>query len=530
MSRIVRPDAVSFARNGEEARPSGNRPRLGDTDPSRLWFSRGQQQILDRLRADVLAGTGVLFLTGDVGTGKTFLARALVHRLRADAIIATPMYTREDPQDFWREVGVAWGIEGAPDTLEALYAGLTGLLDGAAGGNKRVLLFVDEAQSLSRDLLAEIGRLAVMAGEPRSPARLSILLVGQYGLGTVLSRSENAELAKRVGARYVTEPLTEAEVREYVAHQLSRDGRERAVFSDDGLRELVLASQGIPRQINSIVELALLSSWREGTAAIGAGVVRGCVRRLGVERPTPPRATPTTRMALPRRARWALLCIPALALLTALAMYVYGTAWQRDPTRAVNRSARPAAALVPVPSRSSGPAPPAEAPRLSEPGRSAADAPGPPDGSVQRPVDPPPTARPAAPPASEPGPSAADAPGPPVGSVQRPVDPPPTARPAAPRAGEPRSSAAAVPGPPVGSVQPAPVPPAPIRPLPRPAAEGTTARSGSPADAAPAARTQVVTAPTSSGARRPPEVQAAEESDPGGIIDWLLSEYPARRQ
>ena len=213
--------------------------------------------------------------------------------------------------------------------------GLTGLLDGAAGGNKRVLLFVDEAQSLSRDLLAEIGRLAVMAGEPRSPARLSILLVGQDQLGTVLSRPENAELAKRVGARYVTEPLSGAEVREYVAHRLARDGRERAVFSGDGLRELVIASQGNPQLINSIVDLALLSIWREGTGAIGAGVVRGCVRRLGVDRPTPPGATPTTRtrMTLPRRTPWALLCIPALALLTALAVYVYGTAWQRDPTR-----------------------------------------------------------------------------------------------------------------------------------------------------------------------------------------------------
>jgi general secretion pathway protein A len=508
MSRIVRPGAVSLAKGEEEARPGDNHPRQGDTDPYPLWVSHGQQQILDRLRAAVLAGPGVLVLTGDVGTGKTFLARALLHQLRADAIIATPMYARDDPKDFWREVGRGWGIQGAPNTLEALYDGLTALLAGAAAGDKRVLLFIDEAQGLSRDLFAEIGRLAVMAGEPRSPARLSILLVGQDELATVLSRPENAELAKRVGVRCVTEPLTEAEVHEYIVHQLARDGREGAVFTGDGLRELAIASQGIPRLINTIVGLALLSRGREGTAIIGAEVVRGCVRPLErspgrVDRPQPPRATPTIRMARPRRDRRGWLYVSALALLTALAVYVYEVAWRREATREVNPNARPAAALVPAPTVSSGSATPAEPSRVSEPGPAVAAVPGPPEGSVPRPVDPSAIARPAAPPGG------------------------------AARVSEPGPAVAAVPGPPEGSVQPAPVPVAPIRPLPRPAAEGTTALSENTAGAAPAARIQVVTAPTSSGARRPPEVQPREESeriDPGSIIDWLLSEYPARRQ
>jgi hypothetical protein len=37
----------------------------------------------------------------------------------------------------------------------------------------------------------------------------------------------------------------------------------------------------------------------------------------------------------------------------------------------------------------------------------------------------------------------------------------------------------------------------------------------------------------STGGRPAPEVRARQESerdDPGSIIDWLLSEYPARRQ
>ena len=67
MSRIVRPDAVSFARNGEEARPGGNHPRLGHSGPHPLWLGRGQQRVLDRLQAGVLAGTGVEVAAGVPG-------------------------------------------------------------------------------------------------------------------------------------------------------------------------------------------------------------------------------------------------------------------------------------------------------------------------------------------------------------------------------------------------------------------------------------------------------------------------------
>ena len=212
-----------------------------------------------------------------------------------------------------------------------------------------------------------------------------------------------------------------------------------------------------------------------GDARAGSGVLRAASIAPGLRGPL--RQTGWRARA---GSAGALLYVLALTLLTALAVYVYQVAWQREPPREVSTNARPASAIVPAPSDSSGPAMPAEPLRASEPGPAAAVVSGPPEGAVQRPVDPPPTARPAAPQDSEPGPAAAVAPGPPVGSDHRPVDPPPTARPAAPRASEPGPAAVAVPGPPEGSVQPAPVPPAPFRPLPRPAAAGTTGAVGEP--------------------------------------------------
>jgi type II secretory pathway predicted ATPase ExeA len=305
MSDVVRPGVLWPGRAGKEARlrgaPSdrvpGPRPFQASTDPDLLWLGRSQKQILDRLRSAVLAREGVLLLTGDVGTGKTILTKALLRRLRADAIIASVMYVGHSPLEFLKDMGGAFGADGPLETTEAFYRWLPTLLDDAATQGKRVLLCVDEAQSLDQELLTELGRLASVAGEPRSQARLSILLVGQSELNAALSRPENAALAARAGVRCVTEPLTGAEIGEYVAHQLKIGGSTGVLFTERGLQELAAASQGIPRLVNTLADLALLSGSKHGTPTIGAEVVRRCA--LGYPRGRADRS----RFGLPARPR-----------------------------------------------------------------------------------------------------------------------------------------------------------------------------------------------------------------------------------
>ena len=97
MSGVVRPSAISFVKAeraglGDDRLPRAQRaarPFQAGTNPDLLWLGREQQQILDRLQSGVLAREGVLLLTGDVGTGKTILAKALLERLREEALIAT---------------------------------------------------------------------------------------------------------------------------------------------------------------------------------------------------------------------------------------------------------------------------------------------------------------------------------------------------------------------------------------------------------------------------------------------------------
>jgi type II secretory pathway predicted ATPase ExeA len=591
MSGVVRPSAVSFgaatraARAGGDPLPPGKRVARSfqaGTDPGLLWPGRAQVQVLDRLEAGVRAGAGVLLLTGDVGTGKTILAKALLERLRADTRIATVTYAQHDAFDFWKGIAGAWGGDDSASTAEALRAALPALLHDAAARSQRVLLFVDEAQALSRGLLAEIERLAVMAGEPGGDsARVSILLVGQDDLLTgVLARPENAALAKRVAVRCTTGPLTEADVRSYVLHQLKAAGTEGTgpapVFTDDGLRELAAASQGIPRLINTIAGLAVLSSAQQGRSTIGADVVRECGRQIG--RPlghgagrTPRRSRAPAELSRARRPRrWRpALYVPAFVVLLAVVGFLLESAWHRDLGRALGRLAsstmpspdpatRGGEPALPPPVPMGKVAPPAAGPRPAEvpalpaalhpPERPVVTSPGP------LPLPPPvvPRSAPAVPRATEGSRESVVAAAPTTARAQPPVAVAPlAARPLSPvatgpAAAPPHEPATAAPPAvrspePVAAAPPVARPPEPVatapttaRAQPPVAAAPLAARPPSPIAAAPAvARSQEPVTAVPAGSPRAPRQagsEAADAMDPGGIIDWLLSEYPARKQ
>lgn len=471
------------------------RPFQSGTDPQFLWLGRAHQEILGTLKSGVLEDEGVLLLTGEVGTGKTILAKALLESLGPEAITATVMYARVEPLEFLKEIGDAWGVDGPYASRDVFYGRLKPFLDDAVSRGKRVLLVVDEAQTLSRELFAEIGHLANIAGDAgHGKATLSILLVGQNELDAILSEPENAALKKRVSIRCTAAPLKDDEVREYVLHQLKVAGSERPVFTADGLREIAASSRGIPRLINMIGDLALLSGSRRNAPTIDAEIVEICARRLGrsprtVDRARRRRDGARTRKASTRKrapAGRAAAYVAVLALALTVAGYLYYAARRSDARQESRASVSSETLLPPARSAIVGASEAVEPARASEPDTGAMRI-------RRRPVERP----------SE-------------RLVQRPLERP------ADRLVEP----------------PPEPPPAPAVTKPRPVAPTTPVpeqrREVAGAKARPASRDQEAGAtPPASAARRPGEVRTGEGADavdPAGIIDWLLSEYPARRQ
>ena len=64
------------------------------TDPKFLWLGEKQKKALETLRYGILYNDGYVVVTGDVGTGKTTIATALVDFVSDKVVAAKIPYSR----------------------------------------------------------------------------------------------------------------------------------------------------------------------------------------------------------------------------------------------------------------------------------------------------------------------------------------------------------------------------------------------------------------------------------------------------
>ena len=243
-------------------------------DPRYLYLSAGHREALAHLLWGLSeGGGGFVQLTGEVGTGKTTLCRALLEQLPPAvdvAMVFNPALTAvELLATVCDELHVA---HPGTASLKALVDVLDRYLLDAHARGRRTVLVIDEAQNLSREVLEQIRLLTNL--ETTREKLLQIVLIGQPELRQVLAREDLRQLAQRVTARYHLRPFTCAETAAYVTHRLQIAGQRRPIFKRGALRALHRLSRGIPRLINTIADRALLGAYARNRAQVEAPVVR----------------------------------------------------------------------------------------------------------------------------------------------------------------------------------------------------------------------------------------------------------------
>ncbi len=263
-----------------------------NTDPKFLWLGEKHKEALATLRYAVLDNKGFLLLTGDVGTGKTTIVNALINLLGDDTIVAVIPDPGLKLIDFFNFVADAFKMGKKFSSKGDFISHLTKFLHSAYAKRKRVLLLIDEAQRLNRELLEEIRLLSNI--EKQSAKLINIFFVGQPEFNDILLDIRNRAIRQRITINYNIDPLSEEETKRYIRHRLKIAGATKNIFTSSAMYEIFLFSKGYPRLTNIICDHALLSGYAKGKKIIDTDIIRECAGELKIPSNTPPEK-PTTR-------------------------------------------------------------------------------------------------------------------------------------------------------------------------------------------------------------------------------------------
>lgn len=251
-----------------------------------LYLSERHREALTHMLSSLSGGGGFGLLTGEVGTGKTTVLRALVTRLPQEtqvAVILNPSYTTlELLASICDEFGISYPESATVKQMtDAIYQHL---LDNHKNGTQSLLL-IDEAQHLMPDVLEQLRLLTNL--ETDSIKLLKVVLVGQPELQQLLQQERLRQLAQRITSRYHLLPLTQEEVSEYINYRLRAVDCLHNVFSTANNQIIAKATGGIPRLINLVCDKAMQLGFQRSMHQIPKELVeQACQEVLDWQLPT----------------------------------------------------------------------------------------------------------------------------------------------------------------------------------------------------------------------------------------------------
>lgn len=259
-------------------------------DPQFLFLSESHEEALLLLQESVRRREGFIVLTGDVGTGKTTIGRALLSQLDRTCFSSLVLNPFLSVDELLREVLLDFGVVSRDDVhsgrvaaasthdlTSALHQFLLSLVP--IGGT--AVLVIDEAQHLLPPVLEHIRVISNL--ETNKARLLQIVLIGQPTLLETLDRSDMRQLASRVSLRAVLKPLTRTEVESYVEHRLRVAQGATPPRFDAAAHDVIIAlTGGVPRAINLVCDRSLMLGAQIAASVITGEMVSAAGRALGL--------------------------------------------------------------------------------------------------------------------------------------------------------------------------------------------------------------------------------------------------------
>jgi general secretion pathway protein A len=244
------------------------------SDPKYLFLTPRHREALSNLQYGLVAAKAVTVLTGEAGTGKTTLLKTILDSEECRHVtcvyLNNPTLTRDE---FVELLASRFGLSAQAAQSKATMLGELEpvLLERRLRGEITALI-IDEAQSLSSDILEEIRLLANI--ETPSQKLLPLVLAGQPELGDRLEEVGLRQLKQRVALRCEIAPFDVQETAGYIGSRIrTAGGQASRLFTREAVLLIHEYSKGIPRTISVICDNALVSGMALGRRPVDREIV-----------------------------------------------------------------------------------------------------------------------------------------------------------------------------------------------------------------------------------------------------------------
>ena len=248
-------------------------------DPRFFFLSAQHKTALAKITYTTEQRQGLSVVYGDVGVGKTTIARRIYQTYSDDpgykaAYLPMPIFPTE-----FQLLKAICGEFGLPPRRSkyAQIGALNAYLINAWKQGKNVVLIIDEAQALVGQQFELIRQM--LNFESNTQKLIQIVVIGQNELRNKL-RLKKA-LRSRIATRSTIEPLDWTDMRDMIHFRVMVAGRRVPLFTEQAIRAIYDYSHGMPRDVCAlglnILPLALIKQ----VNIVDLELVRQAIAELG---------------------------------------------------------------------------------------------------------------------------------------------------------------------------------------------------------------------------------------------------------
>lgn len=260
-----------------------NQEPFSNAPVSRFYYNSSQHaQALTRLMHACSNMKGLALLVGDIGAGKTTLARRMLDSLpenEYEAALLVIIHSGITANWLLKRIALQLGVEKPDNEKLALLSQLYQRLLRIFEAGKKAVVLIDEAQMLqTREIMEEFRGLLNL----EVPERKLVSFVF-FGLPEIVQNLKlDPPLAQRVAMRYRLEPFSPESTEAYVKHRLRLAGSPRSPFTAGALAKIHGFAKGIPRVINTLCDNALFEGFVARKNTLDEALLDRIARDLGL--------------------------------------------------------------------------------------------------------------------------------------------------------------------------------------------------------------------------------------------------------